>query len=107
MISGFIFAMFLPGFFLTLIFFKEVKLLERMLLSITFSIMITIALAIMLGYNENVKNITGGITAANLWKWQLWITGILGFIVLIMFWKNIRQLKFSTIKIRIKELLSQ
>jgi hypothetical protein len=107
MISGFLFAMFLPGFFLTLIFFREVKMLEKMLLSITFSIMLTIGLAIMRGYNENVKNITGGITAANLWNWELWITGILALIAIIAYWKEIKGFKFSALKMKLKELISQ
>jgi uncharacterized membrane protein len=103
MISGFIFALFLTGLLLTLIFFKEVKILERMLLSITFSIMLTIALAIMLGYNEEVKNITGGITAANLWKWELAITGILSLVALIVNWKKIKGFKFSKMKLRFSQ----
>jgi uncharacterized membrane protein len=89
MISGLLFGMFLPGFFISLIFFKEAKWLERILLSITYSIMITIAIAIGLGYNEAVKNITGGITSFNLWKWELIITSILALITIIMYRKNI------------------
>jgi len=95
MISGLLFAMFLPGYFITQIFFREVKLLERMLLSISYSIMITIGVAISLGYNENVKNITGGITSFNLWLWELIITSILGAVLLVINRKNIHIPKFN------------
>ena len=90
MISGLILGMFAPGFFITLLFFREVKILERMLLSIAYSIMITIALAISLGYNENVKNITGGITSPNMLRWEFLITAILGVICLIVYRKEIK-----------------
>lgn len=89
MISGLVFGMFLPGFFITWIFFREVKWLERVSLSVAYSIMITITIAISLGYNENVKNITGGITSGNLWVWELIITGILGLIAYIIHRKKI------------------
>jgi len=77
---GLLFALFLPGFFITYIFFREVKLLERIVLSITFSIMIAVAIGISLGYNENVKNITGGINPQNVWLWELVVTSVLGLL---------------------------
>jgi len=92
MISGLIFALFLPGFLITLIFFREVKILERILLSIAYSIMITIAIAICLGYNEQVKNITGGINSFNMWKWELIITFCLAAITLFIYRKKIPSL---------------
>lgn len=88
-ISGLLLALFLPGFCITLLFFREANFLERVMLSITFSIMIAIAIGIALGYNKEVKNMTGGITPANVWKWELAITSALLGLVLIINWRSI------------------
>ena len=95
-IIGILLAMFLPGFFITLIFFREIKMFERILLSIAFSIMLSVALGISLGYNENVKNITGGITKANVWKWELMITAVLGLLALVVHRKAVSFAKIKT-----------
>lgn len=81
-ILGLLFALFLPGLFVTLIFFRELKLLERVILSITFSIMISVAIGISLGYDADVAHITGGITSFNVWKWELITTSVFGFLAL-------------------------
>lgn len=83
-ILGLLLALFIPGYFITLIFFREVNALERIMLSITFSIMISIAIGISLGYNRNVKEITGGINPYNVWKWELIVTSILLVAVLFL-----------------------
>ena len=70
-------ALFIPGFLITLIFFREVNLLERLMLGITFSIMISIAIGISLGYNKEVREFTGGINPTNVWLWELIITSAL------------------------------
>ena len=92
---GLLFALFLPGFLITLISFREVKVLERLLLSITFSIMIAIAIGIGFGYDKNVKDITGGITPKNVWYSELVITGLLFIVAAIIHRKNI---SFNNIK---------
>lgn len=81
-IIGLLFALFIPGYLVTLIFFKELKLLQKIALAITFSIMIDVAIGIFLGYNENMKNITGGVTSGNVWFYSLIVTGFL----LVMYW---------------------
>ena len=81
-IIGLLLALFIPGFLITLIFFREVNLLERLMLGITFSIMISIAIGISLGYNKEVKEFTGGINPANVWLWELIVTSVLLAIVL-------------------------
>ena len=81
-IIGALFALFIPGYLVTLIFFKELKLLQKIALAITFSIMIDVAIGIFLGYNENMKNITGGVTSGNVWFYSLIVTSFL----LVMYW---------------------
>src|SRR3989338_957752 len=102
-VMGLITALFLPGFFITLIFFKEVNVLERLMLSITFSIMISIAVGIGLGYNKNVKELTGGITHQNVWKWELVITFSLMVIAVAVNRKsiNLSKIKSSIINYKI------
>ena len=102
-IIGILMAVFIPGLFVTLIFFKEVSLLERLLLSITFSIMIAVAIGIALGYNHDVAKITGGINPNNVWKLEIVITSILAFAALMVNFKSIslKSLIVFTQKIKI------
>ncbi|MGV8086560.1 MAG: DUF1616 domain-containing protein [Candidatus Woesearchaeota archaeon] len=79
--TGLILALFLPGYLIARIFFKELDELEKVALGFVLSIAIDIALGLFLGYNETMKNITGGITAFNLWLYLGSIT-----IILIIFW---------------------
>ncbi len=83
-IIGLLFALFIPGFLITLIFFRESEALERIILSITFSIMLSIAIGISLGYDKNVKEFTGGINPKNVWLWELITTSALLAVVLVM-----------------------
>lgn len=76
-IIGTLFALFIPGYLLVLIFFKELKPLQKMALAITFSIMVDVAIGIFLGYNENMKNLTGGVTAENIWFYSLIVSAFL------------------------------
>ena len=87
-IIGSLFALFIPGYLVTLIFFKELKPLQKIALAITFSIMIDVAIGIFLGYNENMKNLTGGVTAENIWFYSLIVTGFLLTIYLFTRTKN-------------------
>jgi hypothetical protein len=77
-------ALFLPGYLLALIFFKELNQLEKVALGFVLSICVDIALGLFLGYNKAMKDITGGITAANLWFYLSAITLLLGAVVLFM-----------------------
>ena len=98
-IAGFLFALFLPGFFVTTLFFRNAKWLERIALSISFSVMVALAIGLSLGYNEATKIATGGINPYNVWKWELIVTGALIAINLIVYRKNLNYHK-------LKELLS-
>ncbi|MBT4352055.1 hypothetical protein HOD20_05995 [archaeon] len=70
-IGGFLIALFVPGFLIVYLFFEELEILEKISLSIALSITTTIFMGIFLGYNEYMKNLTGGITQANVWKYSL------------------------------------
>lgn len=73
-IFGLLFALFIPGFLLALIFFKELELIEKIALGFVLSICVDIFLGLFLGYNETMKNLTGGITAFNVWVYLSIIT---------------------------------
>jgi uncharacterized membrane protein len=66
-IVGLPLALFVPGYLVARIFFKELSELEKVALGFVLSIAIDIFIGLFLGYNETMKNITGGITAFNLW----------------------------------------
>ena len=74
---GILFTLFIPGFILTKLLFKDLKYLEQFLLSIVFSLIISISLGLFLGANETMANITGGITEFNLWFYMILLTIIL------------------------------
>jgi hypothetical protein len=103
MIMGFVFALFLPGFFVTMIFFRHSKWLEKLLLSVTFSIMIALTIGIVLGYNKEVAQITGGISPANVWQWELFVTG---FFFILALGVNYKELKPSRIKDNLTNLIA-
>ena len=54
-----------------------IKYLHNLALGFVLSISLDIFLGLFLGYNENMKNLTGGITAYNVWVYLLAITFIL------------------------------
>lgn len=82
-IIGSLFALFIPGYLLVLIFFKELNKLQKIALAIVLSIIIAVVIGIFLGYNATMKNITGGVTEYNVWIYELLISGIL-FIIYIL-----------------------
>ena len=80
-IFGLPLALFIPGYLIARIFFKELEELEKIALGFVLSIALDIIVGLFLGYNETMKNITGGITAFNLWIYLGTIT-----IALIITW---------------------
>ncbi|MFP4112318.1 MAG: hypothetical protein ACLFPQ_05430 [Candidatus Woesearchaeota archaeon] len=81
-LAGFAFGLFIPGYLITLTFFKELKPLEKITLGFILSVCLDIIVGLILGYNETTKNITGGITALNLWIALLSISAIFGGILI-------------------------
>ena len=73
-IIGLPLALFIPGYLLALIFFKELDTREKIGLGFVLSICVDIAVGLFLGYNKRMKDITGGITATNLWVYLGGIT---------------------------------
>ena len=80
-IIGLPLALFIPGYLIARICFKELEELEKVALGFVLSIALDIIVGLFLGYNETMKNITGGITAFNLWLYIGTIT-----IILIITW---------------------
>jgi uncharacterized membrane protein len=76
-------ALFIPGYLLAHIFFSELSKLEKIALGFVLSICIDISLGLFLGYSKAMKDLTGGITAENLWIYLLCITMILFIVFLI------------------------
>ena len=73
-IAGLALALFIPGYLIVLLFFRELKFLERISLSLVLSICVDIVIGLFLGYNKYMKELTGGITALNLWIYLSIIT---------------------------------
>jgi uncharacterized membrane protein len=73
-IVGLALALFIPGYLIVLLFFRELRLLERISLSLVLSICVDIVIGLFLGYNKYMKELTGGITALNLWIYLMLIT---------------------------------
>jgi len=96
-IAGLVMGLFIPGFLLTLILFKELDLLERIALSIGLSIAIDIFVGLFLGANKTMKMITGGITEFNVWFYLVVVCVILLFIFVLQ-WTNF----FKTSKKRVQ-----
>jgi uncharacterized membrane protein len=84
-IFGLFLALFIPGFLLVMIVFPKLSVIEKAGLSIAFSIVIDVMIALMLGYNRSAKISTGGITTYNVWTHSLGVTGILLMILLIKY----------------------
>ena len=76
-VLGLVLALFLPGYLFARIFFKELDELEKIALGFVLSIAIDIIMGLFLGYNEAMKNLTGGITASNLWIYLEVLTTLL------------------------------
>ena len=79
-VIGLAVALFIPGFILVLLYFKEFKPLEKIAFAITFSVMIDIAIAIFLGYNEAQALRTGGLTFQNIIKAEIIVFTILALL---------------------------
>jgi uncharacterized membrane protein len=84
-IIGLPLALFVPGYLLALIFFKELNTLEKIGLGFVLSICVDIAVGLFLGYNKTMKDMTGGITAANLW---IYLGAITIMLLAAYIWKN-------------------
>jgi uncharacterized membrane protein len=76
-IFGLLFVLFIPGFLITQILFKKSELLEKILLTVLLSIGFYVILGIFLGFNETMKNITGGLSKRNIWIYSIVINLIL------------------------------
>ena len=66
--------LFLPGYLVVLLLFKELGKIEKISLAFVISIFIDIVVGLFLGYNKYMKNLTGGITELNLWIYMTLIT---------------------------------
>ena len=82
-ILGFAFALFIPGFIIVYIFFREFQPLEKIAFSVVFSMMISIAIAIFLGYNEEWASKTGGLTFKNIVKMEAYVMAFLLFLFVV------------------------
>ena len=80
-VLGTLFALFIPGFIIVKTFFEEFNIPEQIGFSIVFSIMIDIAIAIFLGYNESWAKVTGGLTFLNIVKAEI----VVFFLLLIIY----------------------
>jgi prepilin signal peptidase PulO-like enzyme (type II secretory pathway) len=80
----------LPGLFVTLIFFKSEQILLKIVYTVFFSILIAVFVGMFLGYNETMKDLTGGITRHNL---IMYLTVISGILFLIFLAKTIKEQK--------------
>jgi len=97
-IIGLPLALFLPGYLIARLFFKELDELEKVALGFVLSIAIDIIIGLFLGYNETMKNLTGGITAINLWLYLGTLT-----IILIITWIFKNNDEYSQILAQFKE----
>ncbi|MEM4260344.1 MAG: DUF1616 domain-containing protein [Candidatus Woesearchaeota archaeon] len=89
-ILGLLLALFIPGYLIARIYFKELNELEKFVLGFVLSICIDIFIGLFLGYNETMKNITGGITTYNLWLYLGIISGVLIIAYIILNREEIR-----------------
>lgn len=101
-ILGLIITLFLPGYLIARIFFKELEELEKIALGFVLSIALDIFIGLFLGYNKQMKDLTGGITATNLWIYLGSIT-----IILIILWIIIRKEEFHALKNYVKKLFQK
>jgi uncharacterized membrane protein len=97
-IIGIPLALFITGYLISRIWFKELSELEKVALGFVLSIAIDIFVGLFLGYNETMKNITGGITAFNLWIYLGSIT-----IILLIIWIIKRPEEYHAIKYWIRK----
>jgi uncharacterized membrane protein len=101
-IVGLPLALFIPGYLIARIFFNELEELEKVALGFVLSIALDIFLGLFLGYNKYMKDLTGGITAFNLWIYLGSIT-----IILTIFWALIQKEEWKNTKNIIKKLFER
>ncbi len=101
-IIGLPLALFIPGYLLARIFFNELEELEKVALGFVLSIAVDIFLGLFLGYNKYMKDLTGGITATNLWIYLGSIT-----IILAIFWALIQKEEWKKTRHWIKRLFER
>jgi len=101
-IIGLPLALFIPGYLISRIFFNELDELEKVALGFVLSIAIDIFLGLFLGYNKYMKDLTGGITALNLWIYLGSIT-----IILAIFWALIQKEEWHAVTHWIKKLFER
>ena len=104
-VLGLIIALFLPGYLIARIFFKEMSELEKIALAFVLSIAIDIFLGLFLGNNEQMKNLTGGITAMNLWIYLSGITLALLILYLLLNRHEVGEIIWRQKEFRIKRSL--
>ena len=80
---GLVFALFIPGYFVTKLIFDRLSWVETLAFSVAFSIAINIVLGLFLGANKTMADLTGGISSINIWFYLLGIVFILIFILLV------------------------
>jgi hypothetical protein len=68
---------FIPGFLITLLFFEDEAWPIKALFSVVISICFTVCIGLLLGFNETMKNITGGLSKT--WLYMLLFCGLLVF----------------------------
>ena len=95
-----LFTLFIPGFFIVQMCFKEMNKPEKLALMIAISIMVTTAIAIILGYNQEAAEMTGGISSKYLWRFHIIVSFILSSLYLfkekpITRWRKARKWKTS------------
>lgn len=79
LVSGLLMGLFIPGFLATRLIFREedIGTIDAFTYSIALSLAFDIILGLFLGANSGQKEITGGITAANIWVGLLAVSFIL------------------------------
>ena len=73
---------------------EKLNTIEKIGLAFVFSIALDISIGLFLGYNETMKNLTGGITVFNVWVYLSAITLmllIINTIVHIRFKKSLKK----------------
>ena len=91
-ITGVFLALFATGYLITEAFFREFKGLEKIAFSIAFSIMVDVAIAIFLGYNESQALRTGGLTFVNIIISE---SVVILLLIIVLFVKSMKEVKVS------------
>jgi uncharacterized membrane protein len=99
-VLGLLFFGFVPGFLVVKLWFDHEEFLEQALLSVVFSIMISIAVGIFFGYDRAQADRFGGFTPENVWLGVVAVTSALLvlFIIKQVFARKSMKLASQTIK---------